>query len=144
MDLPYQRGGCDPDHDGSQCQCAQQRERHRIAVALREPSAEHRAERGSNPLHGHHRTLAEIDAARAVEDAGDEARDRDALQSRADAIQNEVFEVGKTHGFTELRAWFQALYEVLLGQTTGPRMGSFIQLYGIDETKALIREKLAA
>lgn len=63
---------------------------------------------------------------------------------RADAIQNEVFEVGKAHGFTELRAWFQALYEVLLGQTTGPRMGSFIQLYGLDETKALIREKLAA
>ena len=63
--------------------------------------------------------------------------------ARADTIQNEVFEVGKTHGFTELRAWFQALYEVLLGQTTGPRMGSFIQLYGIDETKALIREKLA-
>ena len=64
--------------------------------------------------------------------------------SRADVIQNEVFEVGKAHGFTELRAWFQALYEVLLGQTTGPRMGSFIQLYGIDETKALIRNKLAA
>ncbi|KAA0574011.1 lysine--tRNA ligase [Azospirillum sp. B21] len=64
--------------------------------------------------------------------------------ARADTIQNEVFAVGKEHGFTELRAWFQALYEVLLGQTTGPRMGSFIQLYGIDETKALIREKLAA
>ncbi|PWC83444.1 lysine--tRNA ligase [Azospirillum sp. TSH100] len=64
--------------------------------------------------------------------------------SRADTIQNEVFEVGKAHGFTELRAWFQALYEVLLGQTTGPRMGSFIQLYGIDETKALIRGKLTA
>ncbi|WP_376958142.1 lysine--tRNA ligase [Azospirillum sp. A26] len=64
--------------------------------------------------------------------------------ARADVIQNEVFEVGKAHGFTELRAWFQALYEVLLGQTTGPRMGSFIQLYGIEETKALIREKLAA
>ncbi|UKJ71867.1 lysine--tRNA ligase [Azospirillum brasilense] len=61
-----------------------------------------------------------------------------------DVIQNEVFAVGKEHGFTELRAWFQALYEVLLGQTTGPRMGSFIQLYGLDETKALIREKLAA
>ncbi|CAO3352074.1 lysine--tRNA ligase [Azospirillum melinis] len=64
--------------------------------------------------------------------------------ARADVIQNEVFEVGKAHGFTELRGWFQALYEVLLGQTTGPRMGSFIQLYGIEETKALIREKLAA
>lgn len=64
--------------------------------------------------------------------------------TRAEAIQNEVFEVGKAHGFTELRAWFQALYEILLGQTTGPRMGSFIQLYGLEETKALIAEKLAA
>lgn len=64
--------------------------------------------------------------------------------AKADLIQNEVFEVGKAHGFTELRAWFQALYEILLGQTTGPRMGSFIQLYGLDETKALIAEKLAA
>ncbi|CAO3417603.1 lysine--tRNA ligase [Azospirillum doebereinerae] len=63
--------------------------------------------------------------------------------AKADVLQNEVFEVGKAHGFTELRAWFQALYEVLLGQTTGPRMGSFIQLYGVAETKALIREKLA-
>jgi len=63
--------------------------------------------------------------------------------AKAETIQNEVFEVGKAHGFTELRAWFQALYEVLLGQTTGPRMGSFIELYGVEETKALIREKLA-
>lgn len=62
--------------------------------------------------------------------------------AKAETIQNEVFEVGKAHGFTELRAWFQALYEVLLGQTTGPRMGSFIELYGIEETKALIRAKL--
>ena len=62
--------------------------------------------------------------------------------ARADAIQDEVYAVGKGHPFPELRAWFQALYEVLLGQSTGPRMGSFIELYGIDETKALIREKL--
>ena len=63
--------------------------------------------------------------------------------AKAETLQNEVFEVGKAHGFTELRAWFQALYEVLLGQTTGPRMGSFIELYGVEETRALIREKLA-
>lgn len=61
----------------------------------------------------------------------------------AEDIQNEVFAVGKEHGFTELRAWFQALYEVLLGQTTGPRMGSFAKLYGLAETRALIAEKLA-
>ncbi|HYD69324.1 lysine--tRNA ligase [Azospirillum sp.] len=63
--------------------------------------------------------------------------------AKAETIQNEVFEVGKLHGFTELRAWFQALYEILLGQTTGPRMGSFIELFGIEETKDLIRAKLA-
>lgn len=60
----------------------------------------------------------------------------------AEAIQNEVFEVGKRHGFAELRTWFQALYEVLLGQTSGPRMGSFVQLYGVAETIALIDRAL--
>ncbi len=66
-----------------------------------------------------------------------------ATDTPADQLQNQVFEVGKKHGFTELRAWFQALYEVLLGQTTGPRMGSFIALYGVKETVALIDKTLA-
>jgi len=61
----------------------------------------------------------------------------------AELIQNEVFEVGKTHGFDPLRAWFQALYEVLLGQSQGPRFGSFAAIFGIDRTVALIEEKLA-
>jgi len=60
----------------------------------------------------------------------------------AELIQNEVFEVGKTHGFDPLRAWFQALYEVLLGQSQGPRFGSFAAIFGIDRTIALIEEKL--
>ncbi|MBM3509749.1 MAG: lysine--tRNA ligase [Alphaproteobacteria bacterium] len=60
-----------------------------------------------------------------------------------EAIQFEVYEVGKRHGFAELRAWFKALYEVLLGQSEGPRMGSFIALYGVEETIALIRRALA-
>ena len=34
-------------------------------------------------------------------------------------VQNVVYEVGKTHGFEPLRAWFAALYEVLFGQTAG-------------------------
>ena len=55
---------------------------------------------------------------------------------------SEVYEVGKRHGI-ELKAWFQALYEVLLGQSRGPRMGSFIALYGVAETVALIRRALA-
>ncbi len=62
---------------------------------------------------------------------------------RATAIQYEVYEVGKRHGFEPLRAWFQALYETLLGQAQGPRMGSFIALFGRDETVALIEKVLA-
>ena len=61
----------------------------------------------------------------------------------AEAIQNEVFEVGKSAGFEPLRAWFQALYEVLLGQSQGPRFGGFIALYGVAETRTLIERALA-
>jgi lysyl-tRNA synthetase class 1 len=60
----------------------------------------------------------------------------------AELIQNEVFAVGKDHGFDPLRAWFQALYEVLLGQSQGPRFGSFAAIFGLDRTTALIEEKL--
>ena len=62
----------------------------------------------------------------------------------AEAIQNIVFEVGKRHPFESLRGWFQALYETLLGSSQGPRMGSFIALYGIDNSRRLIAEALAA
>ena len=59
-------------------------------------------------------------------------------------IQNIVFEVGKTHfGKERLRDWFQALYETLLGSSQGPRMGSFIALYGIDNSRKLIAEALS-
>ncbi len=60
----------------------------------------------------------------------------------AEAIQNEVYEIGKRHGFENLRDWFRAQYETLLGQSQGPRMGSFIALYGVEETAALIRKVL--
>lgn len=61
----------------------------------------------------------------------------------AEAIQNEVFEVGKAAGFEPLRTWFSALYEVLLGQSQGPRFGSFVAIFGIDRTVALIDKALA-
>jgi lysyl-tRNA synthetase class 1 len=64
-------------------------------------------------------------------------------RAEPEAIQHEVYEVGKRHGFANLREWFGALYEVLLGQKEGPRMGSFIALYGKDETIDLIRRALA-
>lgn len=61
----------------------------------------------------------------------------------AEDIQTQVYEVGKRHPFEDLKSWFKALYETLLGQSTGPRMGSFIALYGLDETKTLIERVLA-
>ena len=69
----------------------------------------------------------------------------EALPKGADAetIQTEVYEVGKRYPFPELKAWFSALYEVLLGQQQGPRFGSFIALYGVPETRALLRRALA-
>ena len=63
--------------------------------------------------------------------------------SDAEAIQTEVFTVGKDHEFENLREWFQALYQILLGQDQGPRFGSFVALYGIDKTLALIDDGLA-
>jgi lysyl-tRNA synthetase, class I len=61
----------------------------------------------------------------------------------AEEIQNIVYEIGKTGGFENLRDWFKALYETLLGSSAGPRMGSFIALYGVKNTRALIAEALA-
>ena len=58
--------------------------------------------------------------------------------AEADAVQNTVFEIGRAHGFDPLRAWFGCLYEVLLGQTEGPRFGIFARLYGLEATAALI------
>ena len=68
-----------------------------------------------------------------------------ALPADADAetIQNNVFEVGKDAGFEPLRGWFQALYEVLLGQSQGPRFGSFAAIFGLERTIALIERALA-
>jgi lysyl-tRNA synthetase class 1 len=61
----------------------------------------------------------------------------------AEDIQNVVYAVGKEHNFTPLKSWFDCLYQVLLGQTEGPRFGGFIALYGIDRTIALIETSLA-
>ncbi len=60
----------------------------------------------------------------------------------AEELQNIVYEVGKTHDFENLRDWFKALYQVLLGQDQGPRFGSFIALYGVAQTRALIAKAL--
>ena len=59
-----------------------------------------------------------------------------------DELQSLVFAVGKEHNFDELKDWFISVYEILLGTKTGPRLGGFISLYGIKETRDLICEKL--
>lgn len=63
----------------------------------------------------------------------------------ADEIQTMIYEIGKRgeYGFESLRDWFRALYETLLGSQQGPRMGSFIALYGVPQTRRLIAEALA-
>ncbi|HEY7766292.1 MAG TPA: lysine--tRNA ligase [Aestuariivirgaceae bacterium] len=40
-------------------------------------------------------------------------------------------------------AWFNALYQILLGEERGPRFGSFVALFGVDETRLLIKDALA-
>lgn len=53
-------------------------------------------------------------------------------------IQNHIYAIGTKYYNTELRAYFSELYQILLGQKEGPRLGSFIKLFGIDETIKLI------
>jgi lysyl-tRNA synthetase class 1 len=79
--------------------------------------------------------LRELDRQLAAADSGISAED----------LQTMVYDIGKReeYGFASLRDWFRALYETLLGSAQGPRMGSFIALYGIPETRALIAEALA-
>ena len=62
----------------------------------------------------------------------------------AEEIQTIIYEIGKREefGFGNLREWFKCLYETLLGSEQGPRMGSFIALYGIENSRKLIAEAL--
>jgi lysyl-tRNA synthetase class 1 len=66
------------------------------------------------------------------------------VKADAESIQAVLYEVGKRHPFDSLRAWFKALYEILFGQSEGPRIGSFFALYGLPETVALIRRASAS
>ena len=78
---------------------------------------------------------------KALEDLSQRFADLPA-DSDGEAVQTVVYAVGKDHGFEPLRAWFGALYEVLLGQKQGPRFGSFAAMYGLEETRELIAKGL--
>ena len=74
----------------------------------------------------------------------------------SEALQAIVYEIGRRH-FPDMsgrskspdgrpgvsQGWFATLYNVLLGEARGPRFGSFIALYGVAETRALIETALA-
>jgi lysyl-tRNA synthetase class 1 len=66
-----------------------------------------------------------------------------AEHAAAEDIQTIIYTIGKEGGFDNLRDWFKALYETLLGSSQGPRMGSFIALYGVQNTRNLIASALA-
>lgn len=63
-----------------------------------------------------------------------------APETSGEDLQTLVYAVGMAQGYDgRLRDWFQGLYQVLLGQNQGPRFGSFIALYGIAESIALLK-----
>ena len=69
----------------------------------------------------------------------------DAAQATdGEALQTLIFSVGKDHDFENLRDWFKAIYEVCLGQSQGPRFGSFVAIYGPENTAQLIKDVLAS
>ncbi|WP_353217725.1 lysine--tRNA ligase [Sandarakinorhabdus sp.] len=65
-------------------------------------------------------------------------------EADAEAYQSQVYEAGKAAAYENLRDWFKALYEILIGSPNGPRMGSFIALYGLAQSRALIADALSA
>lgn len=91
-----------------------------------------------------HRRKPEANEALALA-ALDEELGSTSDDATAEELQTMVYEIGKDphFGFEGLRDWFKALYETLLGSPQGPRMGSFIALYGIANTRKLIAEALA-
>jgi lysyl-tRNA synthetase, class I len=77
----------------------------------------------------------------ALQDLHDQLAGKEALDAKE--LQDIVYAVGNAHGFDPLRDWFGAIYQVLLGADQGPRFGSFIALYGVNETRKLIADALA-
>lgn len=97
------------------------------------------------------------DVERAALEALSDALSDAEPEATAEALQTIIYDVGRTvpryqdlnaKGATPEKpgvsnAWFNSIYEILLGESRGPRFGSFIALYGVEETRALIASALA-
>lgn len=57
-------------------------------------------------------------------------------------LQNEVYAIARDKEI-KMKDWFSCIYRVLLGQKQGPRVGSFIALFGTQNMAKLIQEKLS-
>ncbi len=53
-------------------------------------------------------------------------------------LQQLVYDLGNEKQFI-LKDWFKCLYQALLGTETGPRMGSFIAIYGVDNVLKIMK-----
>jgi len=58
-----------------------------------------------------------------------------------DDLQNVLYQTAKDSN-VDSKIFFSCLYQILLGLESGPRFGSFIELFGINETINLIQEKV--
>ncbi|MCC8417504.1 MAG: lysine--tRNA ligase [Rickettsia endosymbiont of Bryobia graminum] len=62
----------------------------------------------------------------------------------SEQIQEKIYDIGNNHNYENLRDYFKELYQIILGQVDGPRLGTFIKLFGIKDTIRLIEEKLGS
>ena len=94
-----------------------------------------------------------VEALRDVEVAKDIIKRKITMVGKGDAPDNWspdnegnlktlLYAIGTIHGFDSMRDWFKALYEVLFGKSDGPPFGSFIAIYGAEETADLIETAL--
>ena len=56
--------------------------------------------------------------------------------------QNIVYKVGKEVFPNDLRQWFISLYQILFGSDSGPRLGSFFNVYGKKNVLFLLEETI--
>lgn len=57
-------------------------------------------------------------------------------------IQTKIYDIGMQANYENLRDFFKEIYQILLGQAQGPRLGTFFKLYGIQQTINLIEQKI--